>query len=120
MIGITSRYSVPMNGKQNYFLQMNKSTLVSEFLTPYSFFSSPSITPSIRQATAPPEIRSALLTEISSHNSIPTSPNTITSIQQPTEPTAPPEKFLKYKYDKRNFENNQINPKQYHNFGNDR
>jgi len=85
-----------------------------------SIFTSPNTILSDKKPIAPPEIRSALSTEISSHNSISTSPNTISSIQQSTEPTAPPEKLLKYKYDKGKFENIQIKPKQYHNIGDDK
>jgi len=105
---------------------MNRLSTFSENSSRFLISSSPSIARSIsqQQLTAPLDNqfpflsnnRLSLLSENYSRFSISSSPSI--SLAQPPPPTAPSESYLKY-INNRNFENHQIESKQYHRFRDD-
>jgi len=105
---------------------MNRLSTFSENSSRFSIFSSPSTAGSITQQlpTAPldhhlsilTDNRLSILSENSSSYSISSSPGI--SLNQQQRPTAPSEAYLKYIHNK-NFENHQIESKQYHRFRDD-
>jgi len=102
----------PTNSIQSHHLQMNHISMLSQTSSYISVSSSPNFTPLIQQRpTAPPGNRLSILSDISS---IPSSPSTL-SIQQ--RAIAPLDTSLIY--NRRKFENYQINPKRYRNFRDD-
>ena len=94
--------------------------MLSDISLPISISSSHNITPLIQQRPTAPlenlENQLPILLKNSSRFSIPPSPSTISLTQQ--QPTAPSELYLKYIHN-RNFENYQIESKQYYHFRDD-